>query len=354
MGRKSVDRKKLLTAANKENLKFLDEAEMPTSSGSRKIKKEGLERAVSDKKTKRSIKNQPIKKRAIDNILVDWDDERQIFWNKSSGKPLPSVASAENDKNDTGVKPVSPIRVRTTEMNDYGVFGTMPFEADSDSEIMVVTKSDNHPTYPSKSKDIPLEGTETLDSLIEEPEGPTCVCGQQLAIDELLAKNQRMIEQISKLKAENKLSLQRCLTLTDSLNSKILGQATEVFTEIEGFETIDSLKKISQAAMTAKSDFIFVKLLMFRLWPDGLKNYSKSGRSSNNPHGRPRKDGKARQARSSREERRILDPEKITYLEERFYEHRLFQGDSPAVARSGTSECGALINRVLAYYARDK
>ncbi|KXJ76075.1 hypothetical protein RP20_CCG010356 [Aedes albopictus] len=110
----------------------------------------------------------------------------------------------------------------------------------------------------------------------------------------------------------------RCLTLTDALNAK--------------------LKKFSEVA--GSRDYIFVKLLLLDIFTDGLKNKTLTGRVTNNPNGR--KGGERVHVDESTEKDR-LEPAKVKYIEERFVEHRCYQGDTAAVAGVKIRQCRELI-----------
>lgn len=83
-----------------------------------------------------------------------------------------------------------------------------------------------------------------------------------------------------KLEAKNGL-------LLESLTSKLLPVPEKPFVEEEGFYDCETLKKMSHEA--GDSDYSFVKFLMLRFWPEGFAGRSVTGRSSNNPSGRPKK-----------------------------------------------------------------
>ncbi|XP_065073366.1 uncharacterized protein LOC135697535 [Ochlerotatus camptorhynchus] len=179
-----------------------------------------------------------------------------------------------------------------------------------------------------------------------------CVCGHQEKIDELTKRNEEQAAQIEKWKLKSEETSRRCLRLTDALNAKILGNPHEdVFTVIEGFVTKDKLKKFSEVGQN--SDYIFVKLLMHDLWPSGFGSRSVTGRSSNNPRGRNGTEGTGSTDQSVAATPKIpLEPNKVSYIEDRLEEHRLYQGDSAAVARMKAKECGRLMTRVIAYYGK--
>ncbi|XP_065083770.1 uncharacterized protein LOC135705847 [Ochlerotatus camptorhynchus] len=201
--------------------------------------------------------------------------------------------------------------------------------------------SDSEPALAcDKRSSIPPVQPGTTDSNV-------CVCGQQSKIDNLIEQNEMLTTQSKKLKSKLEESNMRCLRLTDSLNLKLMLKPQEVvFTETEGFPDKEKLKKISEAA---SSDYVFVKLLMHNLWPDGFRRRTVTGRSSNNPHGRV--GGQTDQANEP-SAKIPLEPEKVSYVEDRLEEHRLYQGDTPAVARVKAKECGRYMARLFSYYGK--
>lgn len=137
-----------------------------------------------------------------------------------------------------------------------------------------------------------------------------CVCGQQATIDKLVQENQTLTSLCKKLKLMLKQSDMRCNRLTDSLNIKLLGNPHEdKFTEVEGFPDKAKLRRFSDAAT---SDFIFVRMLMQDLWPEGFILRTVTGRSTNNPRGR--KGGKNDEAVEP-SNKTSLEPEKLSYIE---------------------------------------
>ncbi|XP_021695302.1 uncharacterized protein LOC110675197 [Aedes aegypti] len=183
--------------------------------------------------------------------------------------------------------------------------------------------------------------------LVEADTDFRCVCGQQAKIDQLIHLNNALIAQNKKLKLANEKSSLRCLTLTDALNAKVLRKThDEKFTELPGFPDKNKLKKFSETA--GSRDYIFVKLLLMEIFTDGLKNMTLTGRVTNNPNGR--KGGERIQ--NEMPEKVRLDPEKVKYIEERFVEHRVYQGETPAVAGVKVKQCRELIARVLIYYGK--
>lgn len=186
-----------------------------------------------------------------------------------------------------------------------------------------------------------------------------------------------MQKQIKRLKKAYREATNRCLKLTDTLSSKVFADSHEdIFTEVEGCPNIEQLKAFSNQAI--KSDYTFVRLMMEELWPNGFVNRSVTGRSSNNPLGRPRAAGNnfstQTQLPTHTVKRVPLEPEKVKYVQgnslvlfinlfiicntktflrlDRLLEHRIYRGDSPAVAKALADEAPSLMRRILAYYGK--
>ncbi|XP_055544675.1 uncharacterized protein LOC129729852 isoform X2 [Wyeomyia smithii] len=166
-------------------------------------------------------------------------------------------------------------------------------------------------------------------------------------IENMTKKIKDLKEKNIKLKKAYDKALERIFRLTDILNSKVCGEPTEnVFTEVPGFPDRTTLKRFSEAAT---SDFVFVKLMMKGLWPNGLKNKSVIGRASNNPYGRPSRK-RPLNPLVQIEPREQLSPEKVKYIGDRFIEHRIFQSDPPVIAKQRSDECNGLMTRMVSYY----
>ncbi|XP_058466557.1 uncharacterized protein LOC131439493 [Malaya genurostris] len=149
-----------------------------------------------------------------------------------------------------------------------------------------------------------------------------------------------------RLKKQCSESNRRCLRLTDFLN--ISGNTRQRFTYIEGMLTEDQLEAFSR---NSKSDYVFVKLLMFEIWQEGFKGRTIYGRMSNNPRGRKPILGNSKSHSITSYSTSVpLEPDKVQYIYDRLYEHRMMKGDSPLEANEAARNFKDLIRRVLAYY----
>ncbi|XP_058820054.1 uncharacterized protein LOC131682465 isoform X2 [Topomyia yanbarensis] len=204
-----------------------------------------------------------------------------------------------------------------------------------------------------------LDGILSQDECGENRDTPTaeineCTCGQQSAIEQLQSDNSAMKKQIQRLKQALREATNRCFKLTDTLNSKVFGDPhKEIFTEVEGYPSREQLIAFSDQGI--KSDYTFVRLLMEELWPNGYVNRSVSGRSSNNPLGRPRRvavNNPSVELPTNTVKRVPLEPEKVKYIRDRLLEHRIYRGDSPAAANIWADESSSIMRRILAYYGK--
>lgn len=72
--------------------------------------------------------------------------------------------------------------------------------------------------------------------------------------------------------------------LQSALTSKLLPQPEAPFKDVKGdFLDAETIRLLSTEAET---DYLFIKFLMMRLWPEGFIGRSVTGRRSNNPCGR--------------------------------------------------------------------
>ncbi|EAT44229.1 AAEL004395-PA [Aedes aegypti] len=79
--------------------------------------------------------------------------------------------------------------------------------------------------------------------------------------------------------------------MQQALMSKLLPSTHKPFENVEGFPDCPSADKIAKMSVVAKdSDYVFIKLLMYAIWPDGFMGKSVTARTSNNPKGRGKKD----------------------------------------------------------------
>ncbi|XP_021709723.1 uncharacterized protein LOC110679446 isoform X2 [Aedes aegypti] len=194
---------------------------------------------------------------------------------------------------------------------------------------------------------MPVSTDEELDA---ESETDECYCGQQPKIDRLVKENQTLKRRMMKLKQERNEANNRTIRLTDTLNSKVLGDDPHKnqFTELEGYPSRDQLVAFSD--LSIKSDYPFMKLLMQELWPEGFVNRSITGRSSHNPFGRPPKTGKKTRLDLPTQRTIPLESDKVKYCEDRLMEHRLYRGDCPTVAKAVALGAKKLMRSVLSYY----
>ncbi|XP_062715695.1 uncharacterized protein LOC115259151 [Aedes albopictus] len=151
--------------------------------------------------------------------------------------------------------------------------------------------------------------------------------------------------QVADLKQENEV-LKRDNNKLRSLNMKLqealLARPTgQNFSEIPGYPDAKWLLGISQNAQD--SDYLFVKELVFRLFPQGLGNATVSGMTSNNPSGRG-----GNNAVEGREPVEQLDPEKVKYIRERLHERRLILQDELGVAVQRSRRTARHIAAVIA------
>lgn len=111
------------------------------------------------------------------------------------------------------------------------------------------------------------------------------------------AENASLKQQNRKLKRRNEFLTKRNIRLERAhdrlqqcLTSKLLPSTNKPFEDIEGVEGCPPADRIFKMSMLARdSDYIFIKLLMNAIWPDGFAGRSVTGRYSNNPKGRRKK-----------------------------------------------------------------
>lgn len=115
---------------------------------------------------------------------------------------------------------------------------------------------------------------------------------------------------VENLRTENTRLLRLNMNLQEMLQQKPEGAG---FSDISGYPDSEWLMKISQVAND--SDHIFVKNLLFRLFPGGVSNATVSGRKSNNPYGRNKKTNETEKERTSHpSDPPQLDPAKVNYI----------------------------------------
>lgn len=149
------------------------------------------------------------------------------------------------------------------------------------------------------------------------------------------------IKKLEKIVIKLKNDKARLMDLNFSLQEALLEKPGEVkFLDVAGYPTSDWLLKLSITA--DNSDYIFVKELVVKLWPDGCGHATVSGRKSNNPSGI----GKGLQKEPT--EVIQLDPEKVNYIKDRLFERRMILKDKCHTAQSMTKLVPRHIARALA------
>ncbi|XP_062558422.1 uncharacterized protein LOC134223287 [Armigeres subalbatus] len=178
-----------------------------------------------------------------------------------------------------------------------------------------------------------------------------------------------------KLTAENaKLAAQNA-KLQEALTSKLLPEPEVPFKNVTGnFLDPDLLRQLS---IEAETDYLFVKFVMLRLWPDGFFGRSVTGRPSNNPSGRSKptktsqngtvNEGTTCDAGSSIENtacrgenmenatqapKQPLEKEKVEFVFSCLYQRRIFLRDDSLTAQVHAKAGKSLMTRVIANASR--
>ncbi|XP_065072521.1 uncharacterized protein LOC135696911 [Ochlerotatus camptorhynchus] len=134
---------------------------------------------------------------------------------------------------------------------------------------------------------------ETMNGLTSDQQmkiNSECSCDLTEEVAKLKAENHKFRKQNNFLK-KRKINLERSHSkLQQALVSKLLPSTHKPFKKINGFSECPTADMILKMSMVAKdSDYIFVKLLMYAIWPEGFAGRSVTGRTSNNPKGRGKK-----------------------------------------------------------------
>ncbi|XP_055591826.1 uncharacterized protein LOC129743727 isoform X5 [Uranotaenia lowii] len=101
------------------------------------------------------------------------------------------------------------------------------------------------------------------------------------------------------------------------------------------------------------SDYLFVKKLMYTLWPEGFQGRSVSGRPSNNPSGRNKglgQDG----CPFPRGPCKPLEDDKVKYIKDRLRERRDLLCDDAASMMIALDKCNRLMNNIISNSLRKK
>lgn len=125
-------------------------------------------------------------------------------------------------------------------------------------------------------------------------------------IDSLQKENKDLRDESEKLKVLN-------MKLQEVILSKTVGEVK--FTDVQGYPDANWLLSVSQNARD--SDYLFVKELLVRLFPDGIGNATVCGRPSNNPLGRRVRGSDGSDPFPNRVVDK-MDPEKVNYIKGKF------------------------------------
>ncbi|XP_021701563.1 uncharacterized protein LOC110676761 [Aedes aegypti] len=168
-----------------------------------------------------------------------------------------------------------------------------------------------------------------------------------------------------KLLKQNAELLGRNAKLQEALTSKLLPQPEVPFKDVKGdFLDAETIRLIS---IEADTDYLFMKFLMMRLWPEGLTGRSVTGRRSNNPSGRskskpsnasdhtelPESTNVIRAAEDAeRATKRPLEKDRVDFLISCLYRRRVFLKDDANTAQVHTKAGISLMTRVIANSTR--
>ncbi|XP_062535423.1 uncharacterized protein LOC134204659 [Armigeres subalbatus] len=186
-----------------------------------------------------------------------------------------------------------------------------------------------------------------------------CSCGKSDEVEKHKASMESLRRERDALLLENAQLKAQYTRLLDSLTSKLLPRPEKPFyEEEEEFLDCEVLIRLSHEA--GDSDYLFLKFLMMKLFPDGLVGRSVTGRPSNNPPGRPKKSdmGSSENMPSmnhevNRETGKIqLDPVKVKWIKRRLNERRIFLRDDAVAANVCYKGVGHLMTRVIANASR--
>ncbi|XP_065088310.1 uncharacterized protein LOC135709827 [Ochlerotatus camptorhynchus] len=149
-----------------------------------------------------------------------------------------------------------------------------------------------------------------------------------------------MSAEIKQLREENCKLRHLNMKLQESLVEKPMGLS---FSDIPGYPNSNWLLRVSQDAH--ESDYLFVKELLFSLFPRGVGNATVTGRCSNNPRGRSKKAPEPNQNIKTVVQ---MDPEKVKYMKARLYERRRILQDPVGVAQHLSQQINKHIATALA------
>lgn len=117
-----------------------------------------------------------------------------------------------------------------------------------------------------------------------------CSCGLAEEVAKLKSDNYELQRRNMYLKKRKDTIERSHARMQEALMSKLLPTTHKPFENVTGYPDCLSADNVSKMSMVVKdSDYIFVKLLMYAIWPEGFEGKSVTGRSSNNPMGRGKK-----------------------------------------------------------------
>ncbi|XP_065077880.1 uncharacterized protein LOC135701103 [Ochlerotatus camptorhynchus] len=179
----------------------------------------------------------------------------------------------------------------------------------------------------------------------------------QMDLSEEILKTKRLAEENARLVTQNG-------KLQEALTSKLLPEPETPFKDCGEYIDANTLRQFS---LEADSDYLFIKFIMMRLWPEGLLGRSVTGRQSNNPSGRPKSvrqedktgEGTSAGASISGESadgtsvtKLALEKEKVDYCIRCLHERRIFLRDDVKTAMARSKAGTSLMTRVIANASR--
>ncbi|XP_062557850.1 uncharacterized protein LOC134222703 [Armigeres subalbatus] len=295
-----------------------------------------LEKPKTDRKPKKKRDISPVPIDINTPVLIDTISEEVIFDDPTISRA--SVVSAEyvvscdnqrivSEARSTGE--VSPVAGPSRVFKDPGEVFNTPHPTRRISVIKVVLPND---------RVIDTDGPDDISGVDNQNMTSAPDCNQFKTSIEALVNS--ALESTAALKQDN----ERLRMLNMKLQEALLDRSKEVcYSEVFGFPDAKWLLSVSQNA--DDSDYLFVKELIFRLFPQGIGNATVSGHSSNNPLGRGSKNTNEAYVRATVER---LDPEKVKYVQDRLQERRLMLQDELGVAVRRARKTARHISAVIA------
>ncbi|XP_062709040.1 uncharacterized protein LOC115267114 [Aedes albopictus] len=242
-------------------------------------------------------------------------------------------------------------------------------------------ESDREPNPSTINKETESNLNEPSESepVAETSEFFGCTCGKAEEAQKYKTMYESLLNEMTdkessakeKLLKDNAELAARNAKLQAALTSKLLPHPEEPFKDVSG-NFLDA-GTIRQLSIEADSDYLFIKFVMMRLWPDGFAGRSVTGRRSNNPFGRSKSqkstdkttdvDETAHPGPSSvsantsadgtgETTKRPLEKEKVDFVIACLYRRRVFLQDDPHAAQVRTKAGISLMTRVIANSTR--